>query len=117
MPSQKFCEDQGMSLPKIDNEEESNFIGSFFKKAMPGQHSSWIGAQRDETNSSLWNWIGSDSPAWLPRSESAYQNWESSQPSSSDNEKCAMMQYGNKWHDYPCSNSFYAICEGSQIEI
>ena len=106
-----------MALPIVDSEEESNFITSFFKKAMPGQHSSWIGAQRDETNSSLWNWIGSDSPAWLPRSESPYQNWESSQPGSNENEKCAMMYHGDKWHDYPCSSKFYAICEGLQIEI
>lgn len=51
----------------------------------------------------------------------SFENWDDGQPKKGDtteNCACIHMSYGPfKWHDYPCSDRFYFICQYSKQKL
>ena len=87
----------------IESEIENNFIHNLTKGRTL---QSWLGLKRDETDNSLWKWIGTDIPAW-------YHNWKPGEPNNAGNENCVVIHQNGQWSDYNCkTRKFYFICEG-----
>lgn len=96
-----YCEMLGGHLAYVDSSEENDFVSSLTAKGQEKGY--WLGGE-NLTNSGTYQWT--DGTAL------SYQNWDSNQPdSTNNNEHYLEIWDGGKWNDAPNVEGLGFVCE------
>ncbi|KAF4523638.1 hypothetical protein B566_EDAN010146 [Ephemera danica] len=101
----KICKANDLALLSIETEDENNII----KRGIVSSNLSarfWTSGN-DLEQEGNWIWRSTRQPF-------TFKNWEVNQPGDREKglENCMYIgNDGNKWHDAPCTETYYFICE------
>nr|XP_022311671.1 CD209 antigen-like protein D isoform X2 [Crassostrea virginica] len=96
------CTKLGGYLVEIDSKNEEDVLKD---QRLLGKR--WWTGGRDYHGNDTWVWDSS-------KDSFSYVNWDKNQPDPSS-EGCLVMYSSGYWHDYPCNETFWFICENNSI--
>ncbi|XP_072255826.1 CD209 antigen-like protein C isoform X2 [Pyxicephalus adspersus] len=105
--AEMMCLTRGSHLVIITSEEEQTFLNQHLKKHTGAPEKIyWIG-MTDVEKENEYRWV--DGTLLLP---SSFKFWNRGEPNNFDGkEDCIFVSISDKWNDFKCEESQYAICE------
>ncbi len=112
-----YCQTNGMTLVRIDNATENNFVltkGTAYSVFVTPQFFAYIGAN-DQAVVGEWRWVdgtlfwqGGTGGTLVP---GTYANWDNKSPSTMSVQRCSGMLATGLWQDRSCTALTPFICE------
>ena len=101
--AEHFCNQLGAHLVTIESSTENAFLRDYSSRLI--KNIFWIGLT-DVMIEGVWKWKSNDAVA-------TFTDWTPGQPDNANNDDCAAMHVGNKWHwhDAQCVENFHPLCE------